>query len=51
MYDILKERMLISNERMLISNERVFASCEIYSDSKLEVLRNLKKNLKNSVFS
>jgi len=51
MYDILKERMLLSNERMLLSNERDFASDEIYSDSKLEVVRNLKKNLKNRAFS
>ncbi len=51
MYDILNERMLISNERMLISKERVFGSDEIYSDSKLEVVGNLKKNLKNKVFS
>ncbi len=34
MYDILKERMLISKERMLISKERVSAFAEIYSDSK-----------------
>jgi hypothetical protein len=34
MFDILKERMLISKERMLISKERVFAFGEIYFHSK-----------------
>ena len=50
MYDILKERMLISNERMLISNEHVFASCEIYSDSKLETVENPKEIPKTEHF-
>jgi hypothetical protein len=43
--------MLLLKERMLSSNERILVLNEIYSDSKLEVVRNLNKNLKNRVFS